>query len=330
MNRPRYRIQAVSRMTGVPSPTLRAWERRYGIPAPQRTDTAYRLYSDEDVELIRRLKHFTEQGMAPSEAADLMKRLTDSVTPPAPAPVEAEPTPAATDGWSDAVNRIVESVRRFDPQGLEWAVRQSLMMGSARTIFDNVFGPAMQRVGDDWHAGRISVAQEHMTSEMLGNATRDLLRLVQPDMPDRRAVLACVQGEHHVLPVYGTALHFVQWGYQVVMLGADTPPDALAHAVATLRPDVVGLSATQAIPREHAPALLQAYAEACGRTPWVVGGRGASFMVAEVEARGGMVARGSPESIRDRIEARMVEAPTWSHRSENDTSDEAIRAAKVG
>ena len=46
---PRYRINAVAEMTGVPAPTLRAWERRYGIPRPGRSESSYRLYSDADV-----------------------------------------------------------------------------------------------------------------------------------------------------------------------------------------------------------------------------------------------------------------------------------------
>ena len=73
-----YRIQTVARLTGVPSPTLRAWERRYGIPSPQRTESSYRLYTDADVELIRRLKELCDQGMAPSQAADVVRRMAEN------------------------------------------------------------------------------------------------------------------------------------------------------------------------------------------------------------------------------------------------------------
>ncbi|WP_434422398.1 MerR family transcriptional regulator [Nannocystis pusilla] len=49
MSTGRYRIQSVAEMTGVSAATLRAWERRYGLPAPRRSSSAYRLYSDRDV-----------------------------------------------------------------------------------------------------------------------------------------------------------------------------------------------------------------------------------------------------------------------------------------
>lgn len=70
----KYRIQAVADMTGIPAATLRAWERRYGVPAPERTESSYRLYSDTDVDLIRRLRELCDGGMAPAEAARVVRR----------------------------------------------------------------------------------------------------------------------------------------------------------------------------------------------------------------------------------------------------------------
>ena len=55
LHRGKYRIHTVAEMTGVPAATLRAWERRYGVPVPARTSSAYRVYSDADIALIRRV-----------------------------------------------------------------------------------------------------------------------------------------------------------------------------------------------------------------------------------------------------------------------------------
>ena len=78
----RYRIQAVAEMTGVSAATLRAWERRYGIPSPSRTASAYRLYSDRDIALVRQVRELCEGGMAPSQAAQVV--LTRDEAPPPP------------------------------------------------------------------------------------------------------------------------------------------------------------------------------------------------------------------------------------------------------
>ena len=69
MSEPTYRIHTVAEMTGVNPVTLRAWERRYGVPQPIRTPSAYRLYSDHDVQQIRRMLQLSESGLAASEAA---------------------------------------------------------------------------------------------------------------------------------------------------------------------------------------------------------------------------------------------------------------------
>ena len=77
-DRPKHRIQAVADRTGVPAPTLRAWERRYGFPRPSRTESAYRLYSDRDVELVIAMRQLTEEGMSASEAARVTRGLLES------------------------------------------------------------------------------------------------------------------------------------------------------------------------------------------------------------------------------------------------------------
>ena len=67
------RIHAVAELTGVPEPTLRAWERRYGIPCPERTSSGYRLYGAREVDEVRRMKELCEAGMAAAEAAALVR-----------------------------------------------------------------------------------------------------------------------------------------------------------------------------------------------------------------------------------------------------------------
>ena len=85
----KYRINVVAQMTGVSAATLRAWERRYGVPVPARTASSYRIYDEEDVETIRRLRALCDEGMSPSEAAKLV--LADSRRDPEPAANVGDP-----------------------------------------------------------------------------------------------------------------------------------------------------------------------------------------------------------------------------------------------
>src|SRR5687768_5866252 len=76
--RPVFNTKAVARETGVPADTFRAWERRYGVPHPQRTDGGHRLYSDRDIAIIRWLRDRTAEGMNISQAVQLLRSTTDS------------------------------------------------------------------------------------------------------------------------------------------------------------------------------------------------------------------------------------------------------------
>lgn len=78
---PLLTIGAVVKRTGIPADTIRAWERRYGVPRPQRTASGRRLYSEADLEVIRQLRQ-RETG-----AAQVAARLG-----PRPARVEEDVT----------------------------------------------------------------------------------------------------------------------------------------------------------------------------------------------------------------------------------------------
>lgn len=280
-------------MTGVSAATLRAWERRYGLPAPRRSSSAYRLYSDRDVERIRRVRELCEAGMAPSEAARSVLATDDESA--VAARVEA-------DNDELAVQRILEAVDHFDPDRIEAAVKSSLFLGPAVTLFERVFSPALVQLGERWAQGTVSVAQEHLAAEILGNTMRFLLRLVQPERARRQVVLACFADEEHTGPLYGVGLRLATWGVKSIVLGARTPPEAVRHMIDELRPDIVGLSATVVPPPERLHALLDGYAAACGSTPWMVGGIAAEAMREPLTARGGHVAPTAKDRLHELIQ----------------------------
>lgn len=293
----RYRIQAVAELTGVAAATLRAWERRYGIPSPERSSTAYRLYSDHDVALVRKMRRLTEDGVAPGEAA---RRLTAEV-----APADEAPPPVDRDAFSIVLDRILDAVARFDPDALEAELRRALVLGSTVDVYERVMVPAMHRVGERWRDGALSVAHEHLTTEVLRNVAQDLHRLSQPEPPAGLAVVACFAEEDHVLPLYGIAYRLARRGLRTVLLGARTPPEAIAVAVDRLRPELVALSVTVAPDGRAADRLIAAYAAACADTPWAVGGGGAEPLRAPIEAAGGRVV--GAEGLADLIAGRRSE-----------------------
>lgn len=294
----KYRINAVAEMTGIPAATLRAWERRYGLPEPRRTESSYRVYSDADIELIRRVRQLCDEGMAPSEAAKVvLADLAQHQVPPA----------NSADPFAHAAEAIVQAVADFDPDKVEHAVRHAMALGPSTAIFERVFKPAMVEIGQRWHDGTFSVGQEHMATQIIEGATTSMLRLVQREDAERRAVLGCFADETHTLSSCGFALHMAAWGFDVVRMGARTPPHAIRQAVEELSPAVVGLSTTVVPAAHRARELVEAYASACADTPWVVGGMASGELAELVRQHGGTILAGfEPRQARRIIESLIA------------------------
>ncbi len=294
----RYRIQVVSQMTGVSTATLRAWERRYGFPSPGRSASAYRLYSQRDVDLVRRMQALLEKGLSPSEAA---RQVLDE-TP------AAEPIGATDDPYDLAVRRILAAVESLDTNALQIELRRALLLDSGIVAYQRILRPALVEIGALWHAGKISVASEHFASHLIASSLLDLMRLTAVPQDAERVLLACFPEEQHVIPLYGAGLELASWGYRPVVLGARTPASAIARGIEAIRPALVGLSVTISPGSAgHAREIVDAYADACRDVPWVVGGAAAPTVGTFVEARGGHVMPSSPEEARRLVE-RVVAA----------------------
>lgn len=280
-----YRIHVAAKLSGVASGTLRAWERRYGVPVPRRTAAAYRLYTSADVALVRRMRELVDQGVAPSEAAKTLL---------ASSPVgEDEPGAPDEDLFSAAKEALLAATMRWDGRAIDDELLRLSYLVNADTLFTRVISPLLVDVGNRCEKGLVSIAQEHLVSEKIELVLRGALRSMERG-EGPHVLLACLDGETHVIGLLGAALRFALNGWRVTILGASTPPPALGEAIRGLGPQLVGLSAT-GVPSSR--NMIKQYALACGKTPWVVGGPAASRMRSEIERAGGIVAPGASNAL---------------------------------
>ena len=304
--RGKYRIQSVSEMTGVAAATLRAWERRYGIPIPARTSSSYRVYSDVDIEMIRRLRVLCDGGMSPSEAARLILDEADSPQP-------TLPSLDSTDPFAPMRAALVRAIELFDPRQLDRELDRATALGTATTIVEQVLRPVLAQIGQAWHDGHMSIAQEHLATEAITAATRRLLGLVQPDGEAPTILLACFADDEHGYAPVALGVHLATWGWRVVILGARTPPAAIKYAADELEPQLIGMSCTAKMTPQRARELVQQYADAVGDIPWIVGGFGVSQVAPLVLASGGHVSDDfHPKTLRTMLDG--IARPTKTRR----------------
>lgn len=276
------RIAVVSERTGVPQPTLRAWERRYGVPQPHRTESGYRLYSAKEVEVVSEMRRRCDEGLPASEAARLVRLKTD-VSPDAIKPTASN---LGRDPFAASQEGILDAVHRLDDIALDVEVRRLLVLGNPLDVLHGVVHPVMRTIGERWEAGTLTIAHEHFATQRFSTLLRDLIALTTRGQARARAVLASFDDDEHEIGILGIGLQLASWGMRPVVLGACTPPAAVKSAVTSTNPSLVALSLTYSTSPARTRQVLDEYIRACGPVPLVFGGPGAVKHAAHARKRG--------------------------------------------
>ena len=285
----RFRIQSVAEMTGVPASTLRAWEQRYGFPSPERTASAYRVYSQADIDLIAAVRSRCDAGMAPAEA--VAEVLQDGRRSAAVSfvPGRGRPVTPVLPGNGPLVDRIVAAARAPDPAALEDALRSALMLGSHAAVFELALHPAWSRLRELAITGELDAGCERIANEVLTHAARDLVRLGQPPSPTGYAVLAALPGEDDLVPLVGPASAAQARSLRAVMLSVGASAIAIGQAATHLDAEVVVIAATQTLAPRRAREIFDDIASRVGTRPWRVCGPTADELREAIEHAGGRV-----------------------------------------
>ncbi len=231
-----YRIHVAAQLSGVRTELIRAWERRYGVLTPRRTPSGYRVYTERDVALLKRLKQLTEQGVSISEAATMLPQLLVELEG-----ASASPSPSLTSlgAWREEVLRAAQAL---DQRRVAEVLDEVLATLSPLKAFEEVLAPLQREVGERWHAGTFTVGQEHLVTQVVRARIINLLHAA-PDRGSRHAVLACFPDEQHELGLLGTALRLRHSDFSVTLLGQRVPPEDVGRMASALKAHLVGLSA---------------------------------------------------------------------------------------
>lgn len=245
---PRHPIRVVARRTGLTPATLRAWERRYGVVEPHRSQGGQRLYSDRDVERLARLHRLSEAGRSISlvaglsdEEAEVLLREDQDTRRSA-----SEPHAEQGNGAAQAAPRLVDMAFRrvvaLDGEGLEASLRRAAVTLGAHAFLEEVVGPLLHRVGVAWTDDELGTAEEHLCTAV---TERVLAWLSEPSAADPgspRVVVATLTGERHGLGARLAAAAAGLEGWHVTHLGVDLPARDIAGAARTLGAAAVAIS----------------------------------------------------------------------------------------
>ena len=286
------RIGELARRTDVTVPTLRAWERRYGLLSPQRTDGGHRLYSEADVQRVRRMGELLEAGWQAGPAAREIRRSTDPVGASAGSE-GAAPTTAL-------IARLRAAIDAFDAPDADRAVDDVLARLDVPRALDDVLLPVVRAVGEGWEQDPGAIAREHFATNVLRPRLQRLLRPAAR-AGARTCVAATPEHEEHDVGTLAAAVVAADAGWRIHYLGARTPAAALERGVRQLGADAALVGTVH---RGHAEEFL-------ARPPrlqaaLVLGGEG--FSPDDVERLpSAVVHRGPIATVPDRLEDALAQ-----------------------
>jgi MerR family transcriptional regulator, light-induced transcriptional regulator len=222
------RIGELARRTGISADALRAWERRYGVLRPARSEAGYRLYSEEDEARVQAMAREVGRGVPAAEAARLV--------------LAGGADSGERGDFAGAADELRRALDDFDDARSQSALDALLAAFSFETVARKVILPYLRALGERWERGEASVAQEHFASFVLRGRLLALARGWDRGAGPR-AVLACAPGERHELGLILFGLELRAHGWRITFLGADTPIETLAAAVEALTPEIVVVAA---------------------------------------------------------------------------------------
>jgi len=254
-------IAAVERETGLGKDTLRAWERRYGFPVPERDAAGVRGYPRALVDRLALIRRALLAGERPGRLLALPPEQLDAVL----SDMAARPPAAVRGSRNDATPSldVADGIAALRAGGAD-ALRHWLTSGLARTglaafVVDGI-APLSAAVGDAWVDGRIAVYEEHLYSEAVQAVLRSALLPFQAGLETRapRILLTTVPGEAHGLGLLMAEALMTLEACRCLALGPQTPLADIASAACAHRIDVVALSFSGSLPPAQAvPALTE-------------------------------------------------------------------------
>lgn len=236
---PLYNTKAVAQETGVPADTFRAWERRYGVPHPQRTEGGHRLYSERDIAIIRWLRDRTGEGMTISQAIALLSSGAESNLGWLSTAVDREPR-----SWERLGTQLLAALIDYDASRADKVLGEAFALYPLEEVLTRLIQPTMVEIGERWHRGELAITTEHFATQFVRRKISSLINTYDITEGRGMIVVGCAPSEQHDLGAMMTALFLVRHGWQVIYLGPEVPKADLMETIRRLQPDMVCMAAS--------------------------------------------------------------------------------------
>lgn len=247
---PIYNMKAVSQETGINPDTLRAWERRYGIPNPQRTGGGHRLFSQYEMDMLKWINERQDEGLSISHSVTLWQQITEKGDDPLevmPLKLIEDETPifdmsVVGNQVKDLRDAWIKACKTFDEQQAQHILAQAFAMYPLETVCFDILQKGLRIFGDEWYKGNVTVQQEHFASSIAMRQLQALLSSLSSLPRNGRILIACAPEEQHTFSGLLLSLMLRRRQFDVINLGANVPIGRMQEAIEAIRPELIILT----------------------------------------------------------------------------------------
>ncbi|UJL46163.1 MerR family transcriptional regulator [Virgibacillus sp. NKC19-16] len=269
LNNGKYYVKEIASITGLSKQLIRKWENRYGVIKPVRLKNGYRLYGDDDLNMLFKIKHYRSQGYSTKSAVQFAQNDQKQ---------EAEIVrKQMLKDVDDFVLRLLEYGDSCNEIHLNHILQQAYHYYGLDAFLEKVVTPFLKIVGDRWEIGEWDAYQESVVSLVVRDFLIQIRRNFQYADHAPMALGACLPGEQHEIPVHIILLKLMMRGWKTTLVGTSPAKNSIQALIHHLQPEIVLLSATTTTPFDEHPYLLEELDQFAGQQNEIyfyLGGKG--------------------------------------------------------
>jgi DNA-binding transcriptional MerR regulator len=230
---------------GINPVTLRAWERRYGLVKPKRSPGGHRLYSRQDIEMLKWLIERQKEGLSISSAVEMWRSQQQDHQEIS----RQIQTPVSEIGTGETMldelrEQWLSTCFAFDDQAANRTLDQAFVVAAPEMILSEVIQKGLAQIGELWNVGSISIQQEHFATAIAIRRVNALMAATATPTRAGHILVACPPGEQHDFILLMISYLVKRCGWDVVYLGSNVPLIDLDATIRSTSPRLF-LSAAQ-------------------------------------------------------------------------------------
>ncbi len=245
-----HRIQRVSKLTGLSRDVIRVWERRYGLLRPVRGQNRYRLYTDEDVSLLKYVRAELDKGESIGELAALGREELLARMHASREALEITGSP-----YERLLAELLGTLEPLDRVTFERKLNGAVVVIPFEEALHGILLPLQRRVGELWHDSRVTAAIEHYVTRQVQQKIFSVMNQMPVAEDGPKIVIACPPGEYHEVGAQAVAYRCRLRGCRVYYLGANVPITDLVKLCVEVRPALTVLSFPVQLPASEVDAV---------------------------------------------------------------------------